>query len=151
MATNLFSQSFAKDRTEDDILAQLPIPLKMGGRTFEVKPLPIRKNKEWRGKLAAVLNDLSTGPLTTAGVTGDSFMKGLMVAFFEFPDNVLSLLVAYAPDVLEPEVEWLMDKATDEEVVVAFSRILPVAYPFFSLLGTMKSAAMAADQAISHQ
>lgn len=147
---NLFSQTFASERTESDIIAHTPIKLQLGKKDHDAVPLPLRKGKAWRGKVADVLNEMATGALTS-GLTPDTFMKGLMVAFFSFPDKVLELLIAYSPELLEPQRDWLMDNATDEEVVVAFSRVLVVAYPYFSLLGTMKTAAMATAQAISHQ
>ncbi len=145
--TNLFAQSFAKDRTEDDILSQAPITLMLGTKEYPVKPLPIKKSKEWRGKVAEVLNQMSTGALSSGVLNPQTFMQGIMVAFFKFPDQVLELVIAYSPELLECQREVILDSATDEEIVVAFSRIMSVAYPFFNLLGQMKSAAMATDQA----
>lgn len=142
MVDNLFSQKFAKDRTEDDILAHTPIKLMLGKKEHPLPPLPLRKGAEWRAKLMKVLNDMAASALSS-GMSPDGFMKGLMVAFFTFPEQVLELLIAYSPELLEPEREFLMDHATDEEIVVGFSRILTVAFPYFSLLGSMKTAAMA--------
>jgi hypothetical protein len=156
--TNLFSQTFAKDRTESDILAHEPIKLRLGKKSTEpdaepveyaAAPLPLRKGKEWRQKVADVLNELAKGMMGQVA-TSDNIMQGLMVAFFAFPDKVLELLIAYAPDALEPHRELMMETATDEEVVIALSRVLVVAYPYFSLLGTMKTAAMATSPATSH-
>lgn len=150
MIDNLFSQKFAKDRTEDDILAHSPIKLMLGQKEFPVPPLALRKGAEWRAKLLKTLEDLAGGAMSS-GMSPEGFMKGLMVAFFTFPEQVLELLVAYSPEVLESEREFLMDKATDEEITVAFSRLLVVAYPYFSLLATMKTAAMATPRATSRQ
>lgn len=147
---NLFSQKFAKERTESDILEHKPIELMLGKKAFGAPPLTIRKGNAWRQRVADVLNELAMGALSGT-VTSKSFMDGVMVAFFEFPEKVLELLIAYAPTELEPHREWLYDNATDEEVVVGFSRVMAVAYPFFSLLGSMKTAAMATGQATSHQ
>lgn len=149
---NLFSQTFAKDRTEDDIIAHEPIKLKLGKKEFGAPPLALRKGKDWRQKVADALNELATGALSSA-MTPDAFMKGLTVAFFSFPDKVLELLIAYSPEMLGSEKEWLMENATDEEVVVAFSRVLVVAYPYFSLLGSMKIAAnsVATNRVINQQ
>lgn len=144
---NLFMQSFTSQRSEDDIVAQTPFVVKLGGTDYNVKPLTIKAGRAWRGKLSDVLNEMATGPLTTQ-LTPQNFVQGLMVAFFTFPDKVLGLMYAYSPE-LEAEKEAIEDKATDEETVVAFSRILAVAYPFFNLLGSMKTAASAAGQAIS--
>jgi hypothetical protein len=147
---NLFSQTFAKDRTESDILAHEPIKLRLGKKDHDAIPLTLKKGKAWREKVAGVLNALATGMMSQQ-VTADNLVQGLMVALFAFPDQVLDLLIAYSPEILEPQRDWLMDNATDEEVVLALSRVLVVAYPYFSLLGTMKTAAMATDQATSQR
>jgi hypothetical protein len=146
---NLFSQTFAKDRTESDILSHAHIPLMLGKKEHKAKPLTIRKCQAWREKVADLLNGIATGALTGT-VTSQSFMQGIMVAFFKFPEQVLELLIAFSPE-LEEQREWLYDNATDEEVVVAFSRVLAVAYPYFNLLGQMRTAATATDQATSRQ
>lgn len=148
--TNIFSQSFAANRTEDDILDQAAIGLVLGKHEYPVKPLTIRKGKEWRGKVAELLNTLSAGPLGQQAATPQGFMSGLMVAFFSFPDRVLDLLYDYSPE-LRAHRAAIEDSATDEEVVVAFSRVMAVAYPFMPLLGTMTAAAAMSQTATRRQ
>jgi hypothetical protein len=149
LSQNLFSQSYAKERTEDDILGHTPIKLILGKKEFPAHPLTLRKGAEWRGAVAEVLNSLATGAMV-GPITPEKFNQGIMVTFFDFPDKVLNLLILYAPS-LEEHREWLLDTATDEELVIAFSRLMVVAYPYFSLLGSMRSAAMETSKATSRQ
>lgn len=140
---NQFGQKYGNDRTEDEIMAQAPIRVKFGTEDYNIAPLTILKNREWRAKLADLLNELFT-PMQHDVNNMDSFMSGLMVALMAFPERVLDLVLAYAPALPRDTIE---NNATEEQVVVAFSRIMAVAYPFFGLLGTMRTVASAAGQA----
>lgn len=141
---NSFGQAYAQQRSEADVLSQAPIPVTLGGVEYGMKPLPIKKNAEWRKALVATLNE--QGSTMQGEMTGlNSFMQGLMVAFFSFPEKVLGLVQMYAPKLPWEEILREPDATypgvTDEEIVVAFSRIMVVAYPFTNLLGMMTVAA----------
>lgn len=140
---NAFGQKFASERTEQDILAQAPIKVQLGGKEYDIKPLPIRKNAEWRKAMVDVLND--SGKAMNVQVTDlGGFMQGLMAAHFSFPEKVIDLVRLYAPAL--PWEVILSDESTvtDEEIVIAYSRIMVVAYPFSNLLGMMTLAAQKA-------
>lgn len=139
---NIFGQVYANQRTEDDILAQNGVLLTFNGEFYSAKPLRIKANAEWRRKFAETVNEVNQSLSLGSMDDINKFMLGFMGAFFEFPEKVLDLIVAYAP-----YLPWdqIREAATDEEVVIAFSRIMVVAYPFFGLLGTMKAMASAAS------
>lgn len=140
---NTFGQTFASARTEDQIMAHEPIALQFGKKPYKVSPLPILKNKVWRGKMAEELNKLISSTAVPMG-NMNAFMGGFMTIFFGFPEVILDLIFAYAPDLPAQEIKI---NATDEEVVVAFSRILAVAYPFFDLLRAMMELGKATPSA----
>jgi hypothetical protein len=143
---NTFGQSFAKNRSEDDILAHAPLKLMLGKIEYSIEPLPINKNRKWREKVAEALNTMSTK--TNAPMDNmNGFMGAFMAMFFSFPDIVLTLIMEYAPTLPK---DIISETATDEEVVVAFSRVMAVAYPFFGLLGTMQAISKATSSATTH-
>lgn len=84
------------ERTEQEKLAALPVEIQIGGRTFEVRPLPFRPLLEWQRKREAVrqkirrmeaVQDDGEGSefsdavsYLSSGVTGD--LSDLVIDFF---------------------------------------------------------------------
>lgn len=150
-------------RTEDEILAHAPIVVQFAGVSYDVQPLPINKARAWRmhmaKEVADVLNQLGIDITPTTGflggllswlpwrrrrqmLTSQLLQTGLSVALLQFPEKVVELVFSYATDLPR---DVILEKATEEEIVLAFSKIMPVAFPFFSQLGMMKSALQVAD------
>ena len=141
--SNIYGQSYAKERSEDDVITHAPVSIRLGGETYDVKPLTLLKSSAWRKQFVGVINEITQN--TTVNVsTSQDLSNGLMVLLFTFPERVQELLFAYSPE-LESKKEHITEHATDEEMVVAMSRIMVVAFPFIGLLTTMRAAAGAAN------
>lgn len=127
-------------RTEEEILGKLPIEVKLGEKVYKIAPLTILKGMEWRKKLhsdvASVLETF-TQPAAAPG-----FHVGLAAALLQFPEKLIELIFAYAPDLPKDEI---MENATEEQIAHAFSRIVQVAYPFLAQLGTLTQAMKASS------
>jgi hypothetical protein len=134
----------SNERSEEQIFAGAPIVVQLGEKKYELAVLPIGKAILWRQKLIAATQEISkplVRPLHAPWwqrvwaflcfwrkqqTATDFFFSGLGTAFIAFPERVLDLIFAYAPDLPRKKI---MDTATEEEVFVAFSAIMQVANP----------------------
>lgn len=115
-----------KKRTEEQIVAQAPIIVVLGGKEFEVKPLVIRDSRAWRKKAAPFQAMLAR----YAGITSDNleeFEKTLAEIMGSRIDETIDLFFEYAKDLNREEIEGI---ATDKEIVTAFNEVTKVAFPF---------------------
>lgn len=120
-----------KERTEDDILSQAPVKVKLGEKEYELKPLTCRKAREWRLKLSESLSVItaSFGQSPEPGNLGPALTSALI----SFPEKLLELVFAYEPSLPR---ETILDEATEEQVASAFSVIMKLAFPFLGQLAT---------------
>jgi len=130
-------------RTEDQIIAQAPIKVVLGGRTWEVRPLTINEAVRWRERAFTELEKVSRAftpprrPLL-AFLRRDhdetaAFVASLKVAFFEVPRLAGDLFFSYASVLPRREIERV---ATERELVTALLEVWKVAFPFLELLRT---------------
>lgn len=114
------------DRTEEQILAQAPITVWLGGEKYDVKLLVIRDSRAWRGKVVGLLSSLSkyANVDTSKPEEFHSAMDALIVGMGE---QVLDLFFEYAKDLDRKKIEAV---ATDQEVSVAFKQVVAIAFPF---------------------
>jgi hypothetical protein len=120
-----------KERTEEQILTGEPLKLRFAGKDYDVPVLSRSKARVWREKLIATAKEISE-----LGVSVD----GLGTAISVFPDKQAELVCLYAPSVPCAEI---MENATEEEIVIAFSSISSVSFPFLRQLSMLKATAMA--------
>lgn len=126
-----------KERTEQEICGHLPIEMTLGDKVYKVDPLPILKQREWRVQLNEVMSKVLLG---FGGTLQDNAVKDAFgAALLNFPEAVADLLFAYAPEQL-PKDEILGGLATEEQINMAFSKLMVVAYPFLAQLGTVTKA-----------
>ena len=113
------------NRSEEQIVAQEPLRLIFGGKSYEVKLLVIKDSREWRRKIADMLGRL---PLYVNATTDapEQFQEALNGLMVDMPDKVVELVFDYAKDLPRDEVEAV---ATDAEMARAFESILEVAFP----------------------
>jgi hypothetical protein len=128
-------------RTEDQVLAKAPITVTLGVKEYQIKLLSIKAQREWRQKMSQEMQEVvnqfaPTSKAPNAGV----FSAGLTVALTQFPEKLTELVFAYAPDLPR---EQIMEDATEEQISVAFSKIVQVAFPFLAHLGMVKAAIQA--------
>lgn len=126
--------SNVKDRTEEEIIGQLPIRVRLGETEYEIKPLRILEAMKWREELSKAMGEV-LGTFNTTGVSlADSLKSGLTGALLKFPEKILELLLLFAPNLDRQKV---LEEATEEQVNLAFSKVMTVAYPFLAQLGTV--------------
>ena len=128
-------------RTEDQVLAKAPIAVMLGAKEYEIKLLSINAQRAWRQKMSQEMQEVVNQFAPTSKAPNASvFSAGLTVALTQFPEKLTELVFAYAPDLPR---EQIMEEATEEQISVAFSKIVQVAFPFLAHLGMVKSAIQA--------
>ena len=113
-------------RTEEQILAQAPLKVVLGGKEYEVALLVMRDSRKWRADAAKLLASL---PEVTGVDTDDpkAFGGAVGILMNVMPDTVCDLFFQYAKDLDRDEIEAV---ATDIELVAAFQVIRAAAFPF---------------------
>jgi hypothetical protein len=122
--------------------------VEIGGRSYAVEALPIRKARTWRqaleermgGALAALL-EVSTLALQSFE-TPDDLLKGATNVILQRFAEVFTTLIRSSDLVAEcafdfspalaGDRDWIEEHGTDEEMTRAFIQILGLAYPFGS-------------------
>lgn len=111
-------------RTEEEIVAQAPITVILGGKPYEIAPLVIRDSRAWRKKYVEF-----TAPIfgmLNATMEEMDFPAILMQMMVEKPDQVIDLFFEYAKNLNREEIEG---SATDSELAVAFGEVVKMALP----------------------
>lgn len=122
-------------RSEDDILSQTPLKLKLGETEYDVKILNITKTRIWRNQLTEAMSKIFAE--LGARATPVNMHGGLGAALINFPETLEELVFAYAPDL---PVEKIREEATEEQMAAAFSRVMVVGYPFLAQLALLTKA-----------
>lgn len=127
-------------RSESEILTKSPIKVTLGEKVYEIPVLTVLPTREWRMKLDASLGDIVRNFQQTAGSDTNAFVTGLTGALIHFPEKLSDLLFLYAKDKL-PQEEILAN-GTEEQIAVAFSAVMAVAYPFLPQLAMVRQAVL---------
>lgn len=114
-------------RTDEQKTLKAPIEMVFGLKKYEVKPLTLNPARVWRTKFNEVMSPIADNFQATNGLVS----QGLAQALTQFPEKILDLLCAYAPNLDRAEIE---ESATEEQLVTAWSDLLVVAYPFLAPL-----------------
>lgn len=126
------------------------VTVTLGGKSYAVKQLPIRANREWRKRFDEPIDKMLSAFQEVGKASQIEFEDGkemakkigaLLVArageiagvLLASMDMVLDGLFAYAPE-LEADRERIETTATDDEAMAAFVEVLKIAYPFGRLL-----------------
>lgn len=118
-------------RTDEQILMEEAVMVKFGGKKYPIKPLSIRKAREWRKGLS----EDGAGIIDRLGKSGKA-MDEAKLLLIEIPDKVSDLIFSYAPELPK---EIIMEEATDKELVAAFREVMKLAYPFGEELLTLRA------------
>ena len=110
----------------------------LAGIDYEIRELPVRKNREWRQKLEQVLQPLIdvAEAAPTIQVSTDNLkgvidaVRPLIDAALGSTDILIDMVFAYVPN-LEREREAIEAEAYDSEFVAAFQTCMGLAYGFF--------------------
>jgi hypothetical protein len=115
-----------------------PIVIPIAGRDYNVKPLTIRKSREWRESfehkfdgLVTVLTTFSTIEVNNLSGVGE-VIATLKSTLINSVDTVLDLVCAYAPEI-DQDRERIENEAYDAEIVEAFGSILGLVFPLGKL------------------
>lgn len=112
-------------RSEEQKIYQEGVKVVLGGKEYEVRPLKLREEREWRQKLA----DLVASLPQYANITTDNpekFGGAIKVLMVNLPDQVVDLFFAYAKDLDRKAIEEL---STGVEVAEAFKAVMTLAFP----------------------
>ncbi len=98
------------------------ITIQLGGRAFTVRQLPIRADAEWRAKAKPMVEPVIEIAMQN-GVpmpTPDRLAKLAVVNAMLFePMAMLDVIVAYAPEQLGAEQQWIEENAYPDEIMSA--------------------------------
>lgn len=114
-------------RTEEQKIQKAPLEMTFGAMKYQVKPLTLNPAREWRVKFNEAMAPIADNFQSTNGLVS----RGLAEALTQFPEKILDLICAYAPDLDRSMVEA---NATEEQLVAAWNDLLVVAYPFLAPL-----------------
>lgn len=135
------------ERTDDEKLAISPIKIKLGEKDYELKVRRILQAREWREQLMRSLSEI-LAQMNPELTSIESFVGGVGVMYLRFPEKVAELVFSYDPALDRAAAEA---EATEEQLAVAFSSILKVAFPFVSELSmvnqVLKTAAILSPSA----
>jgi hypothetical protein len=111
------------------------IEVVLGGKTYTVTELPVRKNVAWRKQLQEPFGELVTAlqnaPQTELGNLQEvgtlvRNLSGLVVGSVE---TITRLLFDYAPNI-KADQKAIEDSAYESELLEAFVGVLGLAFPF---------------------
>lgn len=119
-------------RTDDDKLSMNGFEVTLGTEKYRIECLKINPQRAWREKLSVELAPL----VQTFNKTADqkSFVHGLAGALIDFPEKLADMVFAYAPNLAEKK-EKIFEEATEEQLAIAFSNIMSIAFPYLAQLG----------------
>lgn len=112
-------------RTEEQKVLMSPIEMKFGHVTYKVPPLSMGEAIAWREKLAIALTPIMDNFQASTG----QISFGMAQAVTKFPEVMTELIFAYDKGGALPR-EAVMASGTEEQLVVAWSDLMTVAYPF---------------------
>jgi hypothetical protein len=118
-----------KQRTEEDAFRRTPIEVTLGTEKYGLKPLARTYACIWREKLTQTMQGI-VGSMSAEQST-TTLGPALTAALVAFPDKVAELVYAWAPEL---PVEKINAEATEEQLALAFSAIMVMAYPFLAQL-----------------
>lgn len=126
--------------------------IELGGKTYPVKPLPIRPARELRQKIGTALDEplrvikgLNKTEITDTEVLSDIVFV-LKDALIGYVDIALEVVCDYARLDTEQR-EWIEENALDEEVIAAFAEVAKRLFPFEALMPMISSALNAGSKA----
>lgn len=114
------------------------VQITLGGKTYTVTELPLRKNAEWRQQLSwlvASVTDLVGASQIDLHNTGDliGVINQVRDVLMTAPEQVTELLFSYAPEVAADRAR-IEAEVYESELLSAFVEVLKLAFPFGQLL-----------------
>lgn len=120
------------------------ITVKLGGKEYNVRQLPIAPSREWRqafkGPFDAIMGAFSGLPamqLNDVGAWGP-VLTSLTETVLGSTDTLLEMLYSYSPE-LKAAQSTIEAEATDDEALRALWEVIKLAYPLGELVSQVKS------------
>jgi hypothetical protein len=130
------------------------IKVRLAGKEYELKPLPIRKAREVRQRFIAPINELIEAikrlpkidltDMQSIGMLVESVQSSLLNS----TDICLEILLLFSPEMVEDR-ERIEDEGYEEEVIAAFVEALKMLYPFGGMLKSLSGLAALATSTSS--
>ena len=122
------------ERTEEQKILQEGVKVILGGKEYEIKPLPIKYSSEWRKKSIPII--VYFMELAQIKDTDSKDARGKMADLFTSKlDAIQDSFFMYARDLNRDEIE---EVATDAEIVMAFMEVFGAfVSPFGKIQGEM--------------
>lgn len=120
------------------------VTVKLGEKSYSLKPLALRKAKAWREKLKGPFGNLSKALLGAGDIklTNSSDLSVLINTVadtvIDAPDMMFDMLCDYDEDI-KRDREILLDTTNDFEVQAAFVEVVKLAFPFGKILSLIRS------------
>ena len=116
----------------------------LGGKPYDIRPLPIARSREWRAKVKAPLELIVTTVANLPDIDLQNLeigaLSGLVQHVFstvaDAPDLILNWLYEYAPNIAVDK-ERIEAEAFDAEVAEAFALIVKQVYPLGRLVSAL--------------
>ncbi len=121
-------------RTEEQKILQEPVVVKLGGKDYEIKPLPIILASPWRKKFIKLLQDVSALAKITDEDAG--FADALNNVLIEKPDELTDLFFEYA----RLSKEELQNSASSVEILNALIEVIAFESPFLGAAARITTA-----------
>lgn len=118
-------------RNESQIVTMAPAEATFGEDATPIKPLTVSKQGAWRDKMIQIMEPIMEK--FRAENTASSFAQAYGTAVRLAPETFAELVAEYAG--IDPQ--QLKDKATPEQIALAFNAIMEMAYPFAKALETV--------------
>ena len=118
------------------------IEITLGGQTYIVRELPVRKNAGWRKALgvpfAELVQTLQAAPDSRIDTPRDlaELVKSLSGLLIGSIDTLVDLLIAYSPELTAARAA-IEENAFDSEILEAFAAVLGLAFPFGTWKGQL--------------
>lgn len=113
------------ERSEEQKIYQDAIKVTLGGKVYDVRPLKLREEREWRQKLSKLIGGLPKYAKVTTD-DPEAFGGAIDVILVSMPDQVVDLFFDYAKDLDRKAIE---EEATGAEVAEGFKKVMDLAFP----------------------
>jgi len=120
-------------QTEEQVLFHDGVEVILGGEKYTIKPLTLRKDREWRKKFSALVGTLPAYAKVTTDEP-EKFGLAIEALLSTNPDKVVELFFDYACDLKQEDFE---DKATAIEVAIGFKQVMKLVPLPQALTGAM--------------
>lgn len=133
-----------KNRTEEQIITQAPITVKLGDQEYQLKPLRLQKQWAWRKQFLDLLDTIFTTKKMESEDVVAVLKTGVGGLLRQYPEKVIDLIFSFAPDLPKDKI---MEEATEEQLLLCFNEIYALAVlPIVAQAVAMKAAAAVLSQ-----